>query len=325
MLVDSFGRTINYIRLSVTEHCNYKCTYCREEDHQIFSKKEEILSYEEIGRIIAIFATLGVHKVRLTGGEPLLRKDIDLLAQTLHNIKGITQIPISTNAHLLDIWAQKLYDNGVHTANISLDSIEPDKFYRITRGGDVAKVIRSIKIAQSIGMKVKLNMVVMAGMNTDEIISMFEFARSNNLELRYIETMPIGSAGVKATTRHYTKKDILAEIAATYGNITPVGSTAFAGPASLYTLGKYRFGVISAISDEFCSSCNRVRITTKGKLILCLGQENAVDLKALIDANTSDDGIKQAIIHAINKKPEKHFFNSDLTNIDTRQMVEIGG
>lgn len=325
MLVDSFGRAINYIRLSVTEHCNYKCTYCREEDHQIFSKKEEILSYEEIGRIIAIFAKLGVHKVRLTGGEPLLRKDIDLLAQTLNNIEGITQIPISTNAHLLDIWAQKLYDNGIHTANISLDSIDPDNFHRITRGGDLAKVINGIKTAQSVGMKVKLNMVVMAGMNTNEIIPMFEFARSHNLELRYIETMPIGSAGIGALSRHYAKKDILAEIISTYGEITSVNGTTAAGPASLYTLGNYRFGVISAVSDEFCSSCNRVRITTKGKLILCLGQENAVDLKALIDANASDENIKQAILNAINKKPEKHFFNSDLTNIDSRQMVEIGG
>jgi cyclic pyranopterin phosphate synthase len=324
MLIDSFGRTINYIRLSVTEHCNYHCFYCREEDHKVWSKKQDILSFEEIGRIISIFAKLGVNKVRLTGGEPLLRKDIDKLAKILHNIPNIDEIPLSTNAHLLDIWAEKLYQNGVKQVNISLDSIQKERFNTITRGGDLSKVLAGIRVAKQVGMKIKINMVVMDGNNTNEIIPMLEFAMQNGLELRYIETMPIGIAGIDATKNHYSKAKILSTIEKKFYNIKEIPSKKNSGPATMYEIGDNKFGIISAISDEFCISCNRLRITTAGKLILCLGQENSLNLKELLTTKTNAE-IEKLIVQAVNKKPEKHYFNNDVNNVETRQMVEIGG
>lgn len=324
-MIDSFGREINYIRLSVTEHCNYHCTYCREEDHKVWSDRESVLSFEEITRIINIFAKLGITKVRLTGGEPLLRKDIDILAKQLKNIKGIEHIPLSTNAHLLDVWAEKLHHAGVRTLNISLDSIDTEKFHTITQGGDLPRVLAGIQTAKALGMHIKLNMVVMDNVNTDEIIPLLQFALDNDLELRYIETMPIGIAGISATKHHFSKEKIVQKITQKFGNLIPLTSEKNAGPATLFQIQNKKFGIISAVSDEFCSSCNRLRITTEGKLILCLGQENSLDLKDLLRNSNDDKTITQAIVSAVSKKPEKHYFNSDINNIEARQMVEIGG
>jgi len=328
-LIDKFNREINYIRLSVTEHCNYRCFYCRDAEHIPNCKREDILSYEDIERIVRIFAQLGVSKIRLTGGEPLLRRGIVKIAQLISNIDGIKDVPLSTNGHLLEKFAGKLFGNGVNRVNLSIDSLIPERFDEITRGGDVNEVIKGIDAAIASGMHpIKMNMVVMRGVNDDEIESMIDFAIEKGVDIRFIETMPIGSAGIEATSQHYSEKDILNRVNKHLKNrITPMTSSKTDGPAKNFKIdhSDSTVGVISAVSSHFCQTCNRVRITAKGDLILCLGQEDSISLKDAVRSDKSDDEIKKMIIEAINKKPEKHEFNSSIDNISNRQMAEIGG
>ncbi len=328
-LLDKFGREINYIRLSVTEHCNYRCFYCRDDEHSPNCKREDILSYEDIQRIIKIFAELGVSKVRLTGGEPLLRRGIVKIARLISNIDGIKDVPLSTNAHLLEKFADKLHKNGINRVNISIDSITPDKFKEITRGGDVNEVIKGIDGAIAAGMHpIKINVVAMRGVNDDEIESMIDFAIEKGIDVRFIETMPIGSAGIENQSQYISERDILNRITnhldAKLIKLTPSKTD---GPANNFKIKgtNSTVGVISALSNHFCQTCNRVRITAKGDLILCLGQEDSISLKDAVRSNLSDNEIKQIIIDAIDKKPEKHEFNSSMDNISNRQMAEIGG
>ena len=328
-IIDPFNRRITYLRVSVTDHCNYRCHYCRDEDHQTHTKKSQVLTFEEIAKIVRLFAELGVTKVRLTGGEPLLRKDILDLTKMLGEIPGLTDIPLSTNAHLLPGLASKLKNNGINRANISIDSLDPVRFKEITRDGDLDRVIKGIDAAISVGIKpIKLNMVVMKGINDDEIESMTEFAINRGLDLRFIETMPIGLAGIEAVDRHYSERDILSRVRASYGDkLLPIQSKQTDGPAKAFKIQgtDTRIGTISAVSNNFCSSCNRVRLTAKGELILCLGQKDSVSLRDALRSGMSDSKMKQLILDAITKKPEKHFFDSVIDNISSRQMVEMGG
>ena len=328
-IVDPFNRKITYLRVSVTDHCNYRCHYCRDEDHQTHTKKSQVLTFEEIARIVRLFAELGVTKVRLTGGEPLLRKDILDLTRMLGEITGLSDIPLSTNAHLLPAMALKLKNHGINRANISIDSLIPERFKEITRDGDLETVINGIDAAISVGMKpIKLNMVVMKGTNDDEIESMIEFAINRGLDLRFIETMPIGLAGIEAVDRHLSEKDILDRVYSAYGDrLISQDSKQTDGPAKTLKIEgtNTSIGTISAVSNNFCSSCNRVRLTAKGELILCLGQKDSVSLRDAIRSGMKDQEVKQLILNAITKKPEKHFFDSVVDNISNRQMVEMGG
>ncbi len=328
-LIDKFNREINYLRLSVSEHCNYRCFYCRDGDHITKCKREDILSYEEIEKIIQIFAQLGVSKVRLTGGEPLLRRGIVKIAKLISRIDGINDVPLSTNAHLLAKFAKKLHQNGVNRVNISIDSLIPKRFNEITRGGDLSEVIKGIDMAIQIGMKpIKINVVVMRDVNDDEIESMLDFAIAKNIDVRFIETMPIGSVGIKALEQHISEKDILIKINKHLDNkLIPINARQTDGPAHNFKIQgtNSTVGIIAAVSQHFCQTCNRVRLTAKGDLILCLGQENAISLKDALRSGLTDDEIKHMILDAINKKPEKHEFNTVVDNISNRQMVEIGG
>jgi len=328
-IVDPFNRKITYLRVSVTDHCNYRCHYCRDENHQTHTKKSQVLTFEEIARIVRLFAELGVTKVRLTGGEPLLRKDILDLTRMLGEIPGLSDIPLSTNAHLLPAMALKLKNHGINRANISIDSLIPERFKEITRDGDLETVINGIDAAISVGMKpIKLNMVVMKGTNDDEIESMIEFAINRGLDLRFIETMPIGLAGIEAVDRHLSEKDILDRVYSAYGDrLISQDSKQTDGPAKTLKIEgtNTSIGTISAVSNNFCSSCNRVRLTAKGELILCLGQKDSVSLRDAIRSGMKDQEVKQLILNAITKKPEKHFFDSVVDNISNRQMVEMGG
>lgn len=328
-LIDKFGREINYLRISITEHCNYRCFYCRDDEHTPNCKREDILSYEDIQRIVRLFAELGISKVRLTGGEPLLRRGIVKIARLISSIDGIKDVPLSTNAHLLEKFAPKLHENGINRVNISIDSLMPNRFKEITRGGDVNEVIKGIDAAIASGMHpIKINMVVMRGNNDNEIESMIDFAIEKGIDVRFIETMPIGSAGINATSLHYSEKDILARVTQHLKNkITPLTSSKTDGPAKNFKINNTQssVGVISAVSNHFCQTCNRIRLTAKGDLILCLGQEDAISLKDAVRSDLTDDEIKTMIVEAINKKPEKHEFNSSIDNISNRQMAEIGG
>ena len=225
--------------------------------------------------------------------------------------------------------ATELKVNGINRANISIDSLIPERFKEITRDGDLATVIKGVDAAISAGMKpIKLNMVVMKGINDDEIESMIDFAIDRGLDIRFIETMPIGLAGIEAVDRHYSEKDILERVYTKFGNkLESKKAQQTDGPAkALHIIGtNTSVATISAVSNNFCSSCNRVRLTAKGELILCLGQKDSVSLRDALRSGMSDAEIKQLILNAITKKPEKHFFDSVIDNISSRQMVEIGG
>ena len=328
-LIDKFGREINYLRLSVTEHCNFRCFYCRDDEQVPNCKREDILSYEDIQRIVRLFAELGVSKVRLTGGEPLLRRGIVKIAKLISTVTGITDVPLSTNAQLLEKFADKLYKNGVNRANISIDSLNPERFREITRGGDVMQVIKGIDAAIASGMHpIKINAVAMQGVNDDEIESLIDFAIEKGIDIRFIETMPIGTAGIEVQSQHMSEQEIIERIKHHLpGQLTPLTASKTAGPASNYKVNASNttVGVISAVSNHFCQACNRVRLSAKGDLILCLGQEDSISLKDAVRSNLSDKDIKKMIVGAINKKPEKHVFNESIDNISNRQMVEIGG
>jgi cyclic pyranopterin phosphate synthase len=303
------------------------CTYCREEDDKTLTTRKEILSYEEICRIIKAFHSLGINKIRLTGGEPLLRKDIVYLIENIKKLSNTIKIPLSTNALLLRKMAQDIKDAGVDRVNISLDSINPKKFDEMTRGGDLVEVLRGIDEAKKVGLYVKINMVV-DDRNMSEIEEMVQYAIDNELDLRFIETMPIGKSGIGAMVRHITEKQIMERVAK-YVNekLDPVEPKSDSGPSKDFNIKgtKTNVGSISAVSNSFCGTCNRVRLTAKGVLILCLGQDNSVDLRKKIRDGATDDELRNIIIEAITKKPKEHFFNINLENIIKTQMVELGG
>jgi cyclic pyranopterin phosphate synthase len=289
----------------------------------------EYLDYDEIERIIRAFAELGVKKIRLTGGEPLVRKNLPELVGMLSAIPQLEDIALSTNAHYLERYAQPLADAGLKRINVSLDSLKPERFHAITRGGDLNRVLSGIEAAQKAGLSpVKINMVVMKGTNDDEIEAMVDFARAQNVEVRFIETMPIGSAGISIMDQHYSAEKILSRVKAYVGSeLIPLTNRSHDGPARNYRLGgsQTKIGVISAVSQHFCETCNRVRLTARGVLALCLGQEDSVNLRDSLRAGISDDELKAFIIEAIKKKPERHFFNENIHNIAFREMVNLGG
>lgn len=329
-LIDPFQRKIEYLRVSVTDKCNYRCGYCMPpEGAHPEGRHTEYLDFDEIERIVRAFAELGVKKVRLTGGEPLVRKGVSDLVGSLSAIPQLEDIALSTNAHYLDRYAEPLAAAGLNRINVSLDSLKPEKFHAITRGGDLHKVLQGIEAAQAAGLNpVKINMVVMKGTNDDEIEAMVDFAQDKNVEVRFIETMPIGSAGISIMDQHYPAEKILARVKAYVGDeLIPLTSRSHDGPARNFCIADAhtRIGVISAVSQHFCETCNRVRLTARGVLALCLGQEDSVNLRDPLREGISDDELKTLIVKAIEKKPQRHFFNENVHNIEFRHMVNLGG
>ena len=329
-LIDPFMRKIEYVRVSVTDLCNYRCGYCMPEQgvHPEGNHKE-YLSYPELARIIKAFVHLGVAKIRLTGGEPLVRKNLSDLVSEISTYEGLEDIALSTNAHHLAREAEKLVKAGVNRCNISIDSLKPERFRKITRGGDLEKVLAGVDKALEVGMTpVKFNMVVMKGTNDDEIEAMVDYGLKKGVEVRFIETMPIGPAGVSMMDQHYPAAKILARIKKHVGtDLIPSTGKTHDGPARNFMIAgtNTRIGVISAVSEHFCATCNRVRLTARGVLALCLGQEDSVDLRTPLREGISDEGLEQLIRDAMLKKPEKHFFNENVHNIEFRQMVQLGG
>lgn len=328
-LIDPFNRAIEYLRVSVTDRCNYKCGYCMpEEGVHPEGHHTEYLSFEELHRIIAAFSELGVKKIRLTGGEPLVRKGLAEFAKGLKTLPKLEEIALSTNAHFLDKHAAELA-KGVDRVNISMDSLKPKRFYNITRGGDLESVMRGIDAALEHQLNpVKINMVVMRGTNDDEIEAMVDFGIEKGVEVRFIETMPIGPAGVSMMDQHLAADKILQRIEAHLGSaLIPSTSRSHDGPSKNFKIAgtNAKIGVISAVSQHFCASCNRVRLTATGFLALCLGQEDGLDLREPLRSGISDKELQELIIGAIAKKPERHFFRENVHNIEFRQMVSLGG
>ena len=324
VLIDPFDRRIEYVRLSVTDRCNLRCFYCLPKDFRAFEQPSHWLTFDEIERVIAAFADLGVARVRITGGEPLVRRDLPALARRLSGLRGIDDLSLSTNAVLLTRHARALGDAGVSRINVSLDTLKAERFRRIT-GGKLQPVIDGLLAARQAGLApIKINMVAMKGINDDEFVDMVEFCIENDFTLRFIETMPVGAAGVDAS-RHYLDLDEVRNTLASRYELIP-GMMPGGGPARYVQVKgtRLRIGFITPLSRHFCETCNRVRLSVDGTLYLCLGQDHRYALRPLLRQGISDDGLKNAIIEAIAVKPEKHTFRDNPGQV-VRFMSMTGG
>jgi cyclic pyranopterin phosphate synthase len=324
-LVDSFGRRIEYLRVSVTDRCNLRCFYCLPEDFRDFTEPEHWLGFEEIERVVAAFARLGVSKIRLTGGEPLTRHGLPDLAGRLARLPGIADLSLSTNAVLLAHQAGALRAAGVRRLNVSLDTLRPERFAAITRGGRLDKVLAGIMAAGRAGFApIKINMLALKGINDDEFEDMVEFCLAHDFTLRFIETMPVGASG-RAAARHYLDLQEVKQRLARRFDLVP-GVMPGGGPARYMQVAgtRLRIGFITPISQHFCATCNRVRLSADGTLYLCLGQEYRYDLRPLLRSGADDARLEAAIVEALALKPERHEFHENPRQV-IRFMSMTGG
>ncbi|MCL4316479.1 MAG: GTP 3',8-cyclase MoaA [Gammaproteobacteria bacterium] len=323
-LIDRFGRRIEYVRLSVTDKCDLRCVYCLPKGFKAFEEPEHWLSFDEIERVLRVFGELGVGRVRLTGGEPLLRKNLAALAARLKRLPGITDLSLSTNATQLPRQAALLKRAGVARINVSLDSLQPKRFHELT-GGQLYQVLAGLSAAQQAGFDpIKINMVAMRGVNDGEIEDMVQFCIEQNFTLRLIETMPMGATGRAAADHYLDLQQVKARIEKRYElmpSVMPGG-----GPARYVRVAgtNLRIGFITPISQHFCETCNRVRLSVDGTLYLCLGQEDKLELRPLLRAGVDDGELKQAVVDAIARKPERHEFREKPAQV-LRFMAMTGG
>ena len=324
-LTDSFGRRIEYVRLSVTDKCNLRCFYCLPRSFRDFAEPAHWLSFDEIERVMRAFGELGVRRVRLTGGEPLLRKRLPELARRLATLPGIEDLSLSTNATLLSPHAQALRDAGVARLNVSLDTLKPERFASITGGTSLEQVLAGLQAATASGFHpIKINMLALKGINDDEFENMVEFCLAHDLTLRFIEAMPMGKAGREASRHYLDLQEVQKRLAEKYDlipTLMPGG-----GPARYFQVNgsQLRIGFITPISQHFCASCNRVRLAVDGTLYLCLGQERKFELRPLLRAGIGDAELKAALVTAIRRKPERHEFKEKPHHV-VRFMSVTGG
>ena len=323
-LTDPFGRAIEYVRLSVTDRCDLRCVYCIPKGYKDFVEPETWLNFDEIERIISVFGNLGVKRIRITGGEPLVRHNISELVQRLSSLDGISDLSLSTNAVQLSKQASALKQAGIQRINVSLDTLQADRFKEIT-SGNLDKVLKGLEAAKQAGFSpIKINMVVMKGINDDEIEDMVEFCIKEGHTLRFIETMPVGNTGNKATDRYYNLAKVRERLESRY-ELLP-SSLSGGGPARYYQIARtdLRIGFITPMSQHFCETCNRVRLSNDGMLYLCLGQNDMVDLRTPLRRGITDEELQQLIIDAIAQKPERHEFNTQPGHV-VRFMSQTGG
>ncbi|MEJ2653963.1 MAG: GTP 3',8-cyclase MoaA [Acidihalobacter sp.] len=323
-LIDPFGRRIEYVRLSVTDRCDLRCDYCMPKGFRDFQEPDDWLRFDEIERVIGAFARLGVSRVRLTGGEPLVRRDLPELAARLASLPGIDDLSLSTNATRLNKHAQALREAGVSRLNVSLDTLRAERFKQIT-GGKLEKVLAGLMAAKAAGFApVKINMVVMRGVNDDEVEDMVAFCLEHDFTLRFIETMPMGETGRSASSRYLDLQTVRARLGERY-ELLP-GVMPGGGPARYVQVAgtPLRIGFITPISQHFCETCNRVRLSVDGTLYMCLGQEERFELRPLLRARASDAELEAAVREAITLKPERHEFREEPGKI-VRFMSMTGG
>ena len=323
-LVDPFNRPIEYVRLSVTDRCDLRCGYCMPKGFRDFEEPSHWLSFDEIERVIAAFGRLGVTRIRLTGGEPLVRKDLPVLAGRLAALPGVDDLSLSTNATRLAKHAVTLKNAGISRINVSLDSLHAERFRDITQG-KLEKVLNGLMAARDAGFHpIKINMVVMAGVNDDEVEDMVDFCIEHDFTLRFIETMPMGETGLSAS-RHYIDLKHIRERLARRFELLP-GVMPGGGPARYVRVAgtELRIGFITPISQHFCETCNRVRLSVDGTLYMCLGQNDRFELRPLLRDGASDAELEDAIRHAITLKPERHEFRDKPEQI-VRFMSMTGG
>ena len=309
-LIDSFGRKVDYIRLSITDRCDFRCVYCMTEQANFLSR-DDVLTLEEYARLVKVFVELGVHKVRITGGEPLVRKNALRLFETIGQLPGLHELVITTNGSQLEQQARALKQAGVKRVNISLDSLDARRFRQITRVGHLDKVLRGIAAAKQAGFEnIRLNSLLMRGINDDEALDLVAFAIAQDLDIAFFEEMPLGAVHHVRRDSYVSNDQTLGLLRTRYDLIASPVCTG--GPARYWQIpnNKTKIGFISPHSHNFCEACNRVRISCQGELHLCLGREHAVDLKPFLRGYPNDDGpLKQAIIDSMQIKPQGHDFD----------------
>ena len=329
-LIDPFARAIDYLRVSVTDRCDFRCTYCMAE-HMTFLPKRDLLTLEELDRLCSAFVRMGVRKLRITGGEPLVRKGIMPFfeAMSRHLGDGLDELTLTTNGSQLERFAQPLWDAGVRRVNVSLDTLDPEKFRAITRWGSLDKVLRGIRAAQAVGMRVKINTVALKGFNDAELFDLLAWAAAEDLDLTFIEVMPMGDMGeVQRLDQYWPLKDLRARLAERFTLSELAYRTG--GPARYFALEEtgQRLGFITPLTHNFCESCNRVRLTCTGELYMCLGQEDMADLRAPLRASEADAPLEAAIRAAIARKPKGHDFDYSRNQVEgqvSRHMSHTGG
>ena len=327
-LVDPFGRTINYLRLSVTDRCDLRCVYCMAED-MTFLPKKELLTIEELYRICDCTIGLGVNKIRLTGGEPLVRRNIMVLFEMLtrHLGAGLNEITLTTNGTLLSRYAKALVDNGVKRINVSLDSLYPVRYEQLTRRGDISRVLSGLDAAQEAGLKIKLNAVAMRGGFLSEVDDLIRFAHGRQMDLTFIEEMPMGYTGHDRYETFLSLRSLRESLEQRW-TLTP-DTHCSGGPARYVTIEETggRLGFITPLSCDFCASCNRIRVGSTGKLYPCMGQSGMVELRDAMRTSESDEVLRALILKAIEQKPKGHEFAIEKNGVCglSRHMSELGG
>lgn len=323
---DSFGREIDYLRISVTDRCNLRCVYCMPEEGVEPISHADVLSYEEAVRLVRIFAELGIKNVRLTGGEPLVRRGIESLVSEIKAMPGIETVSITTNGILLPEKLPAFIEGGLDAVNISLDTLVPEKFDRITRRTGLPVVLEAIDLCLDAGINTKINVVAMKGVNEDEFVALAELAKDRNLAVRFIEYMPIGRNDFE---KYVPGQEIREQLETVFGTMKPDITLRGHGPAMYLRPEGFAgsIGFISAMTCAFCDKCNRVRLTADGFLKLCLQYDIGTSLRDVIRDGALDNEIKDVIMKAVEKKPKEHTFNDylDAKNIEEKSMNKIGG
>ena len=326
-LIDGMGRTIVNLRISVTDRCNFRCTYCMPADNVEFMDRSNLLSFEEIQRVAQIVSRMGINRLRLTGGEPLMRKNLPVLIKMLNEVDGIDDIAMTTNAYFLKDQAQSLKDAGLKRLNVSLDALDPKKFRDVNRRDCLQSVLDGLDTARKVGFKsIKINAVAVRNFSETEIMSLIEMGRSDGFEIRFIEFMPLDSDKVWERDKVLFGHEIVNMIKDNY-ELIPIDNSLEIGPASEYNFadGKGKIGIITAVSNPFCDHCNRIRMTADGKLRTCLFSTKETNLKELIRSGATDETIIETLKQAVLVKEPGHKINLDDFERPTRAMHAIGG
>ncbi|MCE8021219.1 GTP 3',8-cyclase MoaA [Halomonas sp. MCCC 1A11036] len=326
-LIDGFGRRVRYVRISVTDRCDFRCVYCMSEE-MTFLPRAQILTLEELGMVARAFVEMGVEKIRLTGGEPLVRRGIDQLIEQTSALPGLRDLAMTTNGAGLVKHARRLREAGLNRLNISLDTLDPQRFRQLTRTGDLGRVLDGLRAAREAGFeRIKLNAVILKGRNDDEVLDLVEFARAEGVDLSFIEEMPLGDVSDHSRAETFCSSDEVKAIIEYRHALIPTTESTL-GPSRYFRMtdSDSRIGFISPHSHNFCASCNRVRVTAEGRLLLCLGNEHSVDLRGVLRQHPGDlDALKRAIVAALPLKPERHHFTTDGDVQIVRFMNMTGG
>ncbi|MGJ8648056.1 MAG: GTP 3',8-cyclase MoaA [Marinomonas colpomeniae] len=326
-LIDPFGRKIDYLRISVTDRCDFRCTYCMDENASFLSR-EHILSLEEIVHVAKTFIAMGTKHIRITGGEPLVRKNVLWALEQIANTEGLEELTITTNGSQLSKMAKDLLNAGVSRINISLDTLKRDRFLALTRKDKFQQVIEGIEVASQLPFKrVKINAVILKNHNDDELYDLAKFSLDRNMDISFIEEMPLGAISDHNRAETYLSSDDVIDQLSQHYSLTP-SDIKTGGPTRYYHVdgSSHKIGVISPHSHNFCDTCNRIRLTVEGRLLLCLGNEHSKDLKSVIRNTSPNSGaLESAIIEALALKPQQHHFNLDEAPQILRFMSATGG